>query len=178
MARQAQRGMAYLAVMFAVFLLVLTASAASLVWQIEAQRQNEAELLFDGQQFAAALRSYAKRHAALYPTSLKQLLRDDQGLEIHRDLRRMYVDPLTGSSDWGLVRAANGTIVAVYSKSRRKPIKNSNFPIGLEGFSEAKDYQDWIFRPLTQQQQPDQSGPAPQNADPAAPANPSTRRRS
>jgi type II secretory pathway pseudopilin PulG len=158
-------------------LLVLAASAASVVWQVETQRQNEAELLFDGQQFAAALRSYAKRHASLYPTSLKQLLRDDQGLEIHRDLRRMYVDPLTGSTDWGLVRTANGTIVAIYSKSTRKPIKNSNFPIGLESFSDAKNYQDWIFRPLTQQQQPDQPAAPPESATPGTPASPSSRRR-
>lgn len=167
--------MAYLAVMFAVFLLVLAASAASLVWQVETQRQSEAELLFDGQQFAAALRSYAKRHASLYPTSLKQLLRDDQGLEVHRDLRRLYVDPLTASTDWGLVRAPNGMIVAVFSKSARKPIKSSNFPKGLESFSDAKRYQDWIFRPLLQQQEPDQPAAPPDGARLVNPAGRSSR---
>ena len=162
--------MAYLAVMFAVFLLVLAASAASLVWQVEAQRQNEAELIFDGQQFAAALRSYAKRHSSLYPTSLEQLLRDNQGLDTHRDLRRIYVDPLTASTDWGTLRAANGTIVAVYSKSVRVPIKKADFPRGLESFSDAKSYQDWVFRPLLEDAAAPTGAP-PESSIAAAPSN-------
>ena len=174
--RHRQRGMAYLAVMFAVFLMVLAASAASLVWQVETQRQNEAELIFDGQQFGAALRSYSKRHGSLFPTSLEQLLRDDQGFEMHRDLRHIYVDPLTASTDWGTVRAANGTIVAVYSKSIRRPIKNADFPRGLESFSDAKTYQGWIFRPLMEDGS-DQPGVPPDSSTPMAPAGGPPRRR-
>lgn len=44
-----------------------------------------------------------------------------------RHLRRLFVDPITGKTDWGLVNAPEGGIMGVYSLSEREPMKRANF---------------------------------------------------
>jgi hypothetical protein len=162
--------MAYLAVMFMVFMVVLAASAASVVWKVEAQRNNEQELIFDGLEFSHALAAYSARHSGAaqpFPTKLIQLVRDSGGLVVHRDLRHLYFDPMTASTDWGLVQRPDGEIIGIYSKAHGKPIQRTNFPKGLEKFSEAKDYSEWIFGPMAPQKPAATVLPAPAtNASP------------
>jgi type II secretory pathway pseudopilin PulG len=136
--------------MFAIFLIVLATTAASVVWQIETRRSKEKELLFQGQEFGRALAAYQLRHGSTqtpYPKQLTELLRDGAGLAVARDLRRIYVDPMTATTDWGLLKLPDGEIVGVYSRSTQAPIQKSNFPRGLDSFSSAKRYTDWVFRP-------------------------------
>jgi type II secretory pathway pseudopilin PulG len=143
-----QGGFTYLAVMFMVFLLLLAASAAALVWRIEAQREAETELLFRGQQFATAIEHYRDRRKGLaqpYPTKLEQLLRDVNAGVVQRDLRQLYLDPITNSSDWGIVRAKGGGIIGVFSRSSRVPLKRAGFPEHLEGFAAIPQISSWIF---------------------------------
>ncbi len=161
--RRSQAGMAYLAIMFAIFLIVLATSAASVVWQIETRRSKEKVLLFEGQEFGRALATYQLRHGSSptpNPKKLEELLHDGTGLIVNRDLRQIYVDPMTASKDWGTVRLPDGQIVGVYSRSIQAPIQKSNFPRGLEGFTAAKRYSDWIFKaalPVAQEMDKDSS---------------------
>jgi hypothetical protein len=74
-----------------------------------------------------------------------------------RHLRRLYPDPLTGSNEWGLVRAPDGGIAGVHSLSTARPLKAAGFKLRDAEFEGAASYADWKFTH------------APQAAQPAAP---------
>jgi hypothetical protein len=82
-----------------------------------------------------------------------------------RYLRKIYRDPLTRSTDWGVVEAPTGGIMGVYSKSEDVPIKTANFPWRWASFADARNYADWkfVFSPeTTPQQQAQPQTPPPQ----------------
>jgi len=142
-----QRGFTYLGVLFLVALMGGALAAAGQLWSTASQRARERELLWVGNQYAMALRSY-HRHSpgiAQYPTSLEELLEDDRQVKRQRHLRRLYPDPITGSGEWGLIRSVDGRITGVYSLSERQPMKTANFPAGWEGFEGMTRYADWQF---------------------------------
>jgi hypothetical protein len=100
------------------------------LWSVEAQREREVELLFVGNQFRQAIRSYyelSPRMLKYYPMSLDELVRDNRYLGVRRYLRRIYMDPITGRPEWGLLMAPEGRIMGVRSLSDRTPIKRSHF---------------------------------------------------
>jgi len=117
-------------------------------YAIAAQRDREQELLFIGAQFRAALRSY--RQAQIrggvreYPATLEDLLKDNRFPGTRRHLRRLYRDPMTGTTQWGVVRVA-GRIVGVHSLSERAPLKHAGFDIDDAELEGADTYADWIF---------------------------------
>ena len=146
---RAQRGFTYLGLLFAIaFLGLLTASAGE-VWKSSAQREREEDLLFVGREFAQAIASY---HAATpgatkqFPLRLKDLVEDRRGPIMLRHLRKVYVDPMTGRADWGLIKAGEA-IVGVHSMSEGKPRRRANFGEGEDGFAGAETYRDWRFQP-------------------------------
>jgi len=147
-ASQASRGFTYLGVLFIISLLGLTAAMASVVWSAAQQRENERQLVFAGLQFQNAIERYSTRAQAQqrhYPRQLDELLRDPRALGIQRDLRKIYVDPITGDKRWGLVRLPDGGIVGVYSLSDRQPLR-TRFPSdGASGVKMADTYRDWRF---------------------------------
>ena len=146
-----QRGFTYLGMLFAIAFLGLMSAGTGVVWQQVAQRDREEQLLFVGRQFGRALAAY---HAATppgrppeWPRRLEDLLEDRrQSPLIQRHLRRLYVDPMTDTTEWGLVRAGK-EIVAIHSLSSRQPIKKGKFLIDEEDFAGAQRYDQWIFKP-------------------------------
>lgn len=141
-----QSGAAYL---FLLFLLVLMAVSALAVGTLEHYariRSNEAELLRIGAEFRLALiryRTSAPPH--VYPRSLEELLLDERSGKALRHLRRIHVDPITGKSEWGLVRE-QGSIVGVYSLAEGRPMKTAGFDPDDAEFEGAQKYSDWVFR--------------------------------
>lgn len=127
-------------------------AAAGVVWQTEVRREKEQELLFAGDQFRRAIESYyndskavAGAGAGLYPTSFEQLLKDERSLAVKRHLRRIYLDPMTHSRDWGVIRQQDGGITGVYSIAKGAPVKRANFPADYAAFEKAENYQGWKF---------------------------------
>jgi hypothetical protein len=57
----------------------------------------------------------------------------------------MYADPMTGSTEWGLVKGPAGEIYGVYSLSSDEPLKKSNFALADRNFEGAAKYSDWVF---------------------------------
>ncbi|MEI7464879.1 MAG: hypothetical protein WCJ87_06005, partial [Burkholderiales bacterium] len=105
------------------------------------------DLVFVGRQFAAAIERYraaATNPAQPYPRRLEDLLHDDRSITPARHLRRLYVDPMTGDSQWGLIRLPDGGIVGVHSLSERRPFPRK---FVLPGFSlpVATSYREWQF---------------------------------
>jgi hypothetical protein len=67
---------------------------------------------------------------------------------VRRHLRRVFVDPLSGSTTWGVVRDGNGEITGVYSLASGTPVKQENFEAPFESFRDSRTYADWIFSPM------------------------------
>jgi type II secretory pathway pseudopilin PulG len=131
------------------FLLAVAIMGAGLVAYSElashaAQREKEAELLFRGNAFQAAIASYYKKENR-YPQSLEQLLEDKRYPMPVRHLRKLYADPMTGQADWGLVEAPGGGVSGVHSRSDAKPVKTGNFRLQNRAFEAAQGYADWKF---------------------------------
>jgi len=116
--------------------------------------------LFVGEQFQQAIMSYynnATGGLKQYPESLEDLLMDSRSSTSKRHLRKIFLDPMTNSYDWGLVKEPiseqttrvnfmdSDGIIGVYSRSKKVPIKMKNFPDEYADFSKAESYQDWQF---------------------------------
>jgi type II secretory pathway pseudopilin PulG len=108
------------------------------------RREKEAELLFRGNAYQAALASYY-RVGQVWPQSLEQLLEDKRFPMPVRHLRKLYRDPMTGEADWGLIDAPGGGVMGIHSRSEDTPIKTANFPSANAAFEKARTYSDWKF---------------------------------
>ena len=140
-------GFTYVGLLFAIVLLGIMLSVAGVMWDTQARREREQQLLFVGLQYQSAIAAYRAiqfNGQSVLPPSIDELLEDHRFPMPVRHLRKRYVDPITNSTEWGLVRAGNG-IVAVYSLSAERPIKQANFGPCCENFASAKHYSDWKF---------------------------------
>lgn len=145
--RHRARGIVLLAVLITIGLGAVATMAALETWSTARQRENEAELLFIGQQFQAAIKSYyyhSPTRVRTLPSTLAQLLEDDRYPMPVRHLRRIYRDPMTGNTEWGLVME-NNRIRGVYSLSTQATLKKANFPPRLESLEDKQTYNQWQF---------------------------------
>jgi type II secretory pathway pseudopilin PulG len=142
--RKRLQGFTYIGLL--IFLAVMGAGMAAFgeLASHAAQREKEAELLFRGEAYRAAIESYYKKEQR-YPQSLEQLLEDKRYPTPVRHLRRLYADPLTGEADWAVVEAPGGGIMGVHSRSEEAPVKTGNFSLKNQLFAEAKTYAEWNF---------------------------------
>jgi type II secretory pathway pseudopilin PulG len=134
--------------MFVVALTGITLAAAGQVWRTEARREKEKELMFVGDQFRQAIGSYYESSPEIpkrYPDSLEKLLLDNRFPTVKRHLRKIFLDPMTGSGEWGLIRQPGIGIVGVYSLSTQAPLKKTNFHARDASFKGAESYRDWKF---------------------------------
>jgi type II secretory pathway pseudopilin PulG len=143
-----QAGFTYVGLLIFVAVLATAANAALSAGVGTLQREAEAELLAIGLEYRAALKSYAEATPigqADAPKELAELLRDPRDPGVRRHLRRLYVDPLSGKAEWGVVRDPGGRIVGIHSLSTAATLRQDNFPLGLEGFKEARKHDQWVF---------------------------------
>jgi len=136
-------------------LIALMSSASVVVGTAHEQREAEDTLLAIGREYRIALASYATIGGAKglsQPARLEDLLKDPRFAQPVRHLRRIYVDPMTGQTEWGVVRTLDGQgILGIYSISMRSPVKLAQFEQIFVHFSEAKSYRDWVFSPTPPQ---------------------------
>lgn len=145
-----ERGFSYVIVMFLVAVLSLAATRALQNTLTAERRSKEAQLLAVGMAYRNAIRDYYLNPLGSeksYPPSLKALLEDKRWSRMRRPLRKLYRDPITASTEWGVIytTAEPVRVIGVYSLSAKAPIKKGGFPPGLEGFSTATSYRDWRF---------------------------------
>lgn len=140
-------GFTYVGLLIAVALMGLGLAAYGELYSHAAQREKEAELLFIGGQFRDAIASYYNRSPGTkaYPKKLDDLLEDNRFPMAQHHLRRLYRDPMTESTDWGLVEAPGGGFMGVYSRSEETPIKAGNFTGADGAFEGAEHYTKWTF---------------------------------
>lgn len=167
-----QGGYTYFIVLMMLALTGFGLAAVSTYYSHASQREREQDLLFAGEQFRSAIKSYNKANPKVgdgYPKSLQELLRDPNAPNVRRHLRRLYVDPVLGSTDWGVVRLKSGGIVGVYSKSALPPIIRNGFEPGAEDFADATRISDWRFLAAAM---PTQALEPPPDGSPVAAAKP------
>ena len=140
-------GFTYLGVLFLVMLMGLGLSGVLQTWTIAKQRSNERDLLWVGDQYARALKSYYVESpgSRQYPARLEELLEDNRFPTPRRHLRRLYPDPVTQSTEWGLIKTPNGRIAGIHSQSEAEPWKRSEFPLRWEDFNDKRKYSEWRF---------------------------------
>ncbi|MHB1077680.1 type II secretion system protein [Thiobacillus sp.] len=145
--KTAQSGFTYLLVLMLIALIGMGLAAAGTLWRTEAQRDHEADLLFIGDQYREAIRSYYELDPAQprLPQSIDDLLEDNRRPNIVRHLRRAWRDPLT-NGEFALIREPDTQgIVGVYSPAPGRPFKTAGFSAKDEAFKDAKSYARWRF---------------------------------
>ena len=146
-----QAGFTYLGLIIFVTIIGLVGAATLKIGALLQRAAAEEELLDIGAAFSAALDSYAAatpQGASPYPPSLKELLKDPRVPGVRRHLRKIFVDPLTGKAEWGVVYLGEGTtgVVAVHSLSAAKPLKVANFDSRFAGLDNADTISAWRFK--------------------------------
>jgi type II secretory pathway pseudopilin PulG len=143
--RHAERGFTYVGLLAVIALVGILLAAAGEVASTASRREREAQLLWAGHEYRAAIgRYWAQRRA--FPRTLEELVGTTSDAPVPvRYLRRLYPDPMTNAVDWVLVPAAGGGIQGVASSSKRAPLKTGHFDDGDEDFADASSYADWKF---------------------------------
>jgi type II secretory pathway pseudopilin PulG len=176
-----QRGVTYLALLLAAAITSAAMAAGMTLWSQTQRRERETQLLWAGGQIRQAIAAYARAASDFgnrYPRTLEELLLDPRSPAPRRHLRQIYDDPMTRSTDWGLVRDAQGRIVGVYSRAEGRPLKTGRFAAADRAFEQARSYADWRFTAVPDNGQLDPpparpDGQEPVDASPAVIADPS-----
>ena len=143
-----QRGFTYIGLLIAITIIGVTLSSMGTVWHTSQQRDRERELLFIGDQIRQAIGRYYSAgvgSAKQYPQTLDDLLRDPRQPGVLRHLRKLYYDPITGTTDWGLIKDADDRIMGVFSLSEEQPIKQTGFSAADQDFEGKEKYSQWTF---------------------------------
>jgi type II secretory pathway pseudopilin PulG len=166
-----QQGFTYMGALMLIVLMGTALAAVGQVWSTVGTREREVQLIWVGTQYAQALRSYYRSATgvAQYPATLDELLEDHRFPSVQRHIRRLYPDPMTGGSEWGLTKSIDGRITGVYSLSTRTPLKTANFPAQWQEFENMTSYADWRFVAEKAFQESSSNRPAGTPGTPGAP---------
>jgi type II secretory pathway pseudopilin PulG len=144
-----QSGFTYLSLIILVAIIGIAAAATLKMGAVIQRSRAEQQLLDIGAAYSDALKSYADATPAgmpPQPPSLQDLLRDPRFPGVRRHLRRIYVDPMTGSAEWGIVYLGDKAgVLAVYSLSNARPVKIGNFPPRFATLAGKQKISEWRF---------------------------------
>lgn len=139
-----ENGFVYLWALFAVVLAGIVMAGTGQMWQTKSQRDKEAELMFIGEEFRKAIMSYHNSGTKQYPDSLEDLLKDERSPNIKRHIRKIYLDPITNTAEWGIVEepppntsSASNTTKPASNKSATPSATNSAASNSVAGNSSA-----------------------------------------
>lgn len=145
----AEDGFTYVGLVIFVAILGLVGAATLKVDSLLRRAAAEQELLEIGAEYSEALRSYAAATPRGYPTApptLQDLLKDPRFPGTRRHLRKIYVDPVTGRQEWGIVYQGDQVgVLAVYSLSQAQPLKLANFDVRFQNFENKEHLSEWKF---------------------------------
>ena len=155
-------GFTYLTVLFLVAMMGIGLALVGQMWETSAKREREAELLQVGSEYRKAIERYYLSGPRQYPRQLSDLVQDPRQPGVVRHLRKLYWDPVSGKSDWGLVRASDGGIAGVYSLSEDPLLKSGGFALRDATFEGKTKYSEWqfVYAPAAEQAIP-KPGPKP-----------------
>ncbi len=142
-------GFTYVGLVVFVAILGMVGAATLKVDGLMRRAAAEQELLETGAAFSAALRSYAAATPRGFPTlppTLQDLLKDPRFPGTRRHLRKIFVDPITGTTEWGVQYQGDKVgVLAVYSLSQARPLKLANFDARFRNFENKEHLSEWKF---------------------------------
>lgn len=142
-------GFTYLGLLVLLFILGMVAAAGLKAGSLMQRAAAEQELLEIGAQFSEALRSYAAatpKGQPQQPPTLADLLKDPRFPNPRRHLRKIFVDPITGRAEWGVIYLADDKgVTGVHSLSDQRPLKLANFDARFMGLENKEKLSDWHF---------------------------------
>ena len=105
-ARSKESGYVLLALLLTMtlMLILLSVEAPRIAQQIK--RDKEEEMIHRGKDYATAVKRFVHKNGGRYPVSVEQL----ENTNHIRFLRKKYVDPMTGDSDWKMVHVGEAQI--------------------------------------------------------------------
>ncbi len=173
-------GFTYIGLLLAIALMGAGLAAIGQSWRSNVQRSKEAELFFVGEQFKSAIKLYYDNSPGgdkRLPKSLEDLVQDKRYPTIKRHLRKIYLDPMRGKAEWGLVMLKDG-IIGVHSLSEERPYRNleaDGEAGGKKSYADVKFVADIPFapQPVAAVNTPVPT-PPPQVVEPVAPPPPDT----
>ena len=149
MRRRHAHGFTYIGLIILVAIVGLLGAAGMKMGSLFQRAAAEEELLEIGAQFSAALRSYAAATPPgqkQQPPSLQELLKDPRFPNPRRHLRKIFVDPVTGKAEWGIVYLGDKVgVIGVHSLSAARPLKVANFDIRFQNMENREHISDWKF---------------------------------
>jgi type II secretory pathway pseudopilin PulG len=146
-----QAGFTYLALLVMLLFIGLASQGVMQVVSQQAQREREDSLLRIGQAYARAIGAYYEATPGTlkrWPRDLDDLLEDRRLVSVRRHLRERYPDPITRLNDWELIRAADGGIQGISSRSEQVPLRHGSVLLdGPEGWElpAVRQYREWQF---------------------------------
>ena len=140
-------GFTYIGLLILVAAMGLALTVVAQLWHTAQMRDKEEELLFVGNEIRRAIGLYIAS-TGRYPHRLEDLLKDPSFPGVRRSLRKLYRDPITGSTEWGLVKPDENTLVGVYSRSDAQPLKQGGFSRADRSFEAKEKYSEWVFMAL------------------------------
>jgi len=156
-------GFTYLGLIILVAVIGLVGAASLKVGSLLQRAQAEEELLDIGAAFSDALRSYAAatpQGQPQQPPTLQELLKDPRFPNTRRHLRKIFVDPMTGKAEWGIMYLSDKVgVLGVYSLSNAKPLKVGNFDQRFLNMENKEKISDWKFTLSSQTMVPAQLQP-------------------
>lgn len=144
--RRGQHGFTYFGALFLLMLMGLGLAGTGEAWSLASRRARERELLWVGEQYARALRSYhdATPGQRQYPQKLEELLEDRRFPVPRHHLRRLYPDPVA-RQPFQVMLNEHGRIGGVRSVSQEMPFKQVGFPDAQARFDGRARYAEWEF---------------------------------
>jgi type II secretory pathway pseudopilin PulG len=104
--RSSQSGYVLLALMLTMTLILIALSVEAPRIAQQIKREKEEELVHRGKDYATAVKRFVHKSGGRYPVSVEQL----ESTNHIRFLRKKYVDPMTGDSDWKMVHVGEAEI--------------------------------------------------------------------
>lgn len=153
--RGRERGLAYLMLILAIAIVGAATASSVTIGARRARADAEDALLAVGAEFEQALTSYRGRGSASMagggPKTFDDLLKDPRVPGIKRHLRQLRADPLTGRTEWGVLRHPDGSMAGIYSLAPGQPGKETGFALHQGRFEKAGTYAQWVFTALPEQ---------------------------
>ncbi len=133
--QRGERGFIYAALLLALAVMAAGSAVFASYWSEVVKREREQALMRIGTEFVRAIEAYYEGSTGTvkaYPPTLDALLEDARYLQVRRHLRKIPRDPITLSTDWGLVPAPDGGLMGVYSRSEQAPLRQTQWPAWVQ----------------------------------------------
>jgi type II secretory pathway pseudopilin PulG len=105
-ARSKESGYVLLALLLTMTLMLIALSVEAPRIAQQIKRDKEEEMIHRGKDYATAVKRFVHKNGGRYPASVEQL----ENTNHIRFLRKKYVDPMTGESDWKMVHVGEAQI--------------------------------------------------------------------